>query len=98
HTLLASMLEAEGLHASSVLINSSRKLDPDVPSPSQFDHVITLLPLEKEEVWIVATFEVSPFRLLSFNIRKKTALGIPEVRLPRPEETPGSPPKPTTQV
>src|SRR3984957_15417759 len=36
HTLLASMLEAEGLHASSVLINSSRKLDPDIPSPSQF--------------------------------------------------------------
>ena len=33
HTLLASLLEAEGMHASSVLINSSRKLDPDVPSP-----------------------------------------------------------------
>ncbi len=31
HTLLASMLEAEGLHASSVLINSSRKLDPRRP-------------------------------------------------------------------
>ena len=30
HTLLASLLEAEGLHANSVLINSSRKLDPDV--------------------------------------------------------------------
>src|ERR1017187_6075468 len=54
HTLLASLLEAEGLHAWSVLINSSRKLDPDVPSPSQFDHVITLLPLgsgdKKEQV------------------------------------------------
>src|SRR5215470_4999833 len=46
HTLLASMLEAEGLHASSVLINSTRKLDPDVPSPSQFDHVITMLPMD----------------------------------------------------
>ena len=45
HTLLASLLEAEGLHAWSVLINSSRKLDPDVPSPSQFDHVITMLPM-----------------------------------------------------
>ena len=48
HTLLSSLLEAEGMHASSVLINSSRKLDPDIPSPSQFDHVITLLPLGKE--------------------------------------------------
>ena len=45
HTLLASLLEAEGMHASSVLINSSRKLDVDVPSPSQFDHVITMLPM-----------------------------------------------------
>ncbi len=55
HTLLASLLEAEGLHASSVLINSSRKLDPDVPSPSQFDHVITLLPMAaptKKSGWI----------------------------------------------
>ena len=34
HTLLAALLEAEGIHASSVLINSSRKLYPDVPSPS----------------------------------------------------------------
>src|SRR5580765_8422931 len=57
HTLLASMLEAEGLHASSVLINSARKLDPDMPSPSQFDHVITLLPLNGNEVWMDSTTE-----------------------------------------
>jgi hypothetical protein len=62
HTLLASLLEAEGLHADSVLINSSRKLDPDVPSPSQFDHVITMLPMDsaKEEVWMDTTSEVAP--------------------------------------
>ena len=82
HTLLASMLQAEGLHASSVLINSSRKLDPDVPSPSQFDHVITMLPLGKEEVWMDTTSEVAPFRLLSFNLRKKQALVIPPVNPP----------------
>ena len=36
-----------------MLINSDRKLDPDVPSPSQFDHVITMVPLEKRESgWI----------------------------------------------
>ena len=98
HTLLESLLEAEGLHASSVLINSSRKLDPDVPSPSQFDHVITLLPLGKEEVWMDSTTEVAPFQLLSFNIRKKTALVIPEDGLPHLEETPPDPPMPNTQV
>jgi len=91
HTLLASLLEAEGLHASSVLINSTRKLDPDVPSPSQFDHVITMLPMgsqtpgandkgsdgKSNEVWMDTTSEVAPFRLLAFSLRHKLALVIP---------------------
>ncbi|HEV2698093.1 MAG TPA: DUF3857 and transglutaminase domain-containing protein, partial [Terriglobales bacterium] len=37
HTLLASLLKAAGYDASSVLANSGRKIDPDIPSPSQFD-------------------------------------------------------------
>src|ERR1700728_4609746 len=78
HTLLASLLEAEGLHASSVLINSSRKLDRDVPSPAQFDHVITLLPMPHEEVWMDTTSEVAPFRLLAYTLQKKQALVIPD--------------------
>jgi tetratricopeptide (TPR) repeat protein len=98
HTLLSSMLEAEGLHASSVLINSSRKLDPDIPSPSQFDHVITMLPLGQQEVWMDTTTEVAPFRLLSFNIRKKQGLVIPVNGVPHLEETPADPPIPNTQV
>jgi tetratricopeptide (TPR) repeat protein len=106
HTLLASLLEAEGLHASSVLINSTRKLDPDVPSPSQFDHVITMLPRDnngtKEEVWMDTTAEVAPFRLLSFTLRKKLALVIPPVDPPSPvaphlEETPADTPMPDTE-
>jgi tetratricopeptide (TPR) repeat protein len=98
HTLLSSLLEAKGMHASSVLINSSRKLDPEIPSPSQFDHVITLLPLGKEEVWMDTTTEVAPFRLLSFNIRKKQGLVIPVEGAPHLEETPADPPMPNTQV
>jgi tetratricopeptide (TPR) repeat protein len=102
HTLLASLLEAEGLHASSVLINSSRKLDPDVPSPSQFDHVITLLPMGKEEVWMDTTSEVAPFRLLAYSLRKKQALVIPPVQppssvAPHLEETPAETPMPDTE-
>src|SRR5258708_33241729 len=77
HTLLASLLEASGYHASSVLINSSRKLDPDIPSPSQFDHVFTLLPLGKDEIWMDSTTEVAPFPLLSAALRKQQALIIP---------------------
>ena len=98
HTLLSSLLEAEGMHASSVLINSSRKLDPNVPSPSQFDHVITLLPMGKEEVWMDTTTEVAPFRLLSFNIRKKQGLVIPVTGPAHLEETPADTPMANTQV
>jgi tetratricopeptide (TPR) repeat protein len=107
HTLLASLLQAEGLYASSVLINSSRKLDPDVPSPSQFDHVITMLPLghkgAREEVWMDTTSEVAPFRLLAFNLRKKQALVIPPADLPSAaaphlEETPADTPLPDLEV
>jgi tetratricopeptide (TPR) repeat protein len=104
HTLLASLLDAEGLHASSVLINSSRKLDPDVPSPSQFDHVITMLLLgkEKEEVWMDTTSEVAPFRLLAYSLRNKQALVIPPAdppssMVPRLENTPADTPMPDTE-
>src|SRR3981081_2901605 len=98
HTLLESLLEAEGLHASSVLINSSRKLDTDVPSPSQFDHVITLLPMGKEEVWMDTTSEVAPFRLLAFPLRKKQALVIPADGTPHLEETPDDTPTPDSET
>jgi len=100
HTLLASLLEAEGLHASSVLINSSRKLDPDVPSPSQFDHVITMLPMTTppEEVWMDTTSEVAPFRLLAFSLRNKLALVIPAKGTPHLEETPADTPMPDSEI
>jgi len=102
HTLLASLLEAKGLHASSVLINSSRKLDPDLPSPSQFDHVITMLPMGNQEVWMDTTSEVAPFRLLAYTLRKKQALVIPPASLanspaPHLEETPADTPMPDTE-
>ena len=102
HTLLASLLEAEGLHADSVLINSSRKLDPDVPSPSQFDHVITMLPMGNQEVWMDTTSEVAPFRLLAYVLRKKQALVIPPADppssvVPHLEETPADAPMPNLE-
>ncbi len=98
HTLLAALLEAEGFHASSVMINSARKLDPDVPSPSQFNHVITMVPLGKEEVWMDTTTEVAPFRLLAYQLRKKQALVIPpDGGVPHLEETPADSPIPDTE-
>jgi tetratricopeptide (TPR) repeat protein/transglutaminase-like putative cysteine protease len=77
HTLLEGLLEAVGIRASSVLINSKRALDPDIPSPSQFDHMISLVPVGKEMVWLDTTTEIAPFRLITYNLRKKKALVIP---------------------
>ena len=94
HTLLAALLESGGMHASAVLMNAYRKLDPDVPSPAQFNHVITMLPLGKEEIWMDTTTEVAPFRLLSFQLRKKQGLVIPQGGVPHLEETPADPPMP----
>jgi tetratricopeptide (TPR) repeat protein len=102
HTLLASLLEAQGFRASSVLINSSRKLDPDMPSPSQFDHVITMLPLgsgkNQQEVWMDTTAEVAPFRLLAYPLRDKLALVIPPDGTPHLENTPADTPMRDTEI
>ena len=44
HTLFASLLDAVGIKAYPALISSSQEIDPDVPSPGQFDHVIGVVP------------------------------------------------------
>lgn len=92
HTLLASMLAATGLRAYPVLLNSSRKLDEDIPSPGQFDHVITAIPVGSETLWADTTSEVAPAGLLSPNLRNKKALMIPTAGPARLETTPAEPP------
>ena len=98
HTLLASLMESIGLPASAVLIHSAIKLDPDFPSPSQFDHVITKALIGSEPVWLDVTTEVAPYRLLSANLRKKQALVVSSTALARLEETPPDPPTVNLQV
>jgi tetratricopeptide (TPR) repeat protein len=98
HTLLAALLESVGLHAYPALINSSREIDPEVPSPSQFDHVITVVPLHEQNVWMDTTTEVAPFRLLAFSLRNKQALVIPGDRPASLVQTPADPPFPNLQV
>ena len=50
HTLLASLLTAAGIPAYPALINTSREVDEEVPSPGQFDHVITVVPRRRAGV------------------------------------------------
>lgn len=76
HTLLQAMLAAEKITAEPVLIGSSVRVKEDLPIPSQFDHMITLVKLKDRDVWLDSTPEVSPSRLLLANLRDKLALAI----------------------
>jgi tetratricopeptide (TPR) repeat protein len=86
------MLAATGLRAYPVLMNSARKLDPDMPSPGQFDHVISAIPLGSELLWADTTSEVAPAGLLSPTLRNKKGLMIPTSGPARLETTPAEPP------
>ncbi|MFL6307404.1 MAG: DUF3857 domain-containing protein [Candidatus Sulfotelmatobacter sp.] len=77
HTLLASLLDAAGIKAYPALINSTHALDPDVPTPSQFDHVITAIPQRNGFVWLDTTAEVAPYGYLLSRLWDKQALVIP---------------------
>ena len=95
HTLLASLLEAVEIDAYPVLMNSSRQIDPDVPSPGQFDHVITAVPETphgSKLIWLDTTTEVAPFGFLVFALRDKQALVIPGAAPPLLVSTPADPP------
>jgi tetratricopeptide (TPR) repeat protein len=76
HTLLASLLTAAGIKAYPVLISSAREIDTDLPSPSQFNHVITVVPRANGLVWLDTTTEVAPFEYLIPALRNKHALII----------------------
>jgi tetratricopeptide (TPR) repeat protein len=95
HTLLASLLQAVGIEAYAALMNSSHHIDPDVPSPGQFDHVITAVPETPNGdklMWMDTTAEVGPFGYLVFVLRDKQALVVPSTAPPRLVSTPPEPP------
>jgi tetratricopeptide (TPR) repeat protein/transglutaminase-like putative cysteine protease len=76
HTLLSALLRAEGIQSYPALINSSRRIDVDVPSPAQFDHVITAARLGTGTglTWLDTTPEVTPFGLILYQLRNKQAV------------------------
>ncbi len=96
-TLLAAMLNAIDIPSDAVLIPSARKIDPSVPSPSQFDHLITAVPYDGKLIWMDSTAEVAPFRLLASPLRDKSALLIPPDGAGKLVETPADPPWISTQ-
>jgi tetratricopeptide (TPR) repeat protein len=92
HTLLASLLNAAGIRAFPALMSSARDIDVEVPSPGQFDHVITVVPQGTGLVWLDTTTEVGPFAYLVPQLRYKRALVIPDGKPSELMTTPADPP------
>jgi hypothetical protein len=74
HTLLQALLRAAGIQSYPVLIGFGRKLDADVPSPAQFNHVITAAKMGTDWTWLDATQEVAPYGHLLYELRNQHAL------------------------
>jgi len=94
HTLLAALLKAAGYDAWPALIGTMNKLHAELPAPSQFDHVITVVSLPSGLIWLDSTPEVTPYRMLIAPLRDKQALVMPTNGSPKLMRTPADGPFP----
>jgi len=76
HTLLEALASAAGLEVHPALISASREISESVPALHQFDHMISLVRVGDEWIWLDATSQVAPFRYLSAALRDKQALVV----------------------
>lgn len=88
HTLLAAMLTVLGLRPEAALIGAGIRFNEEVPSPAAFNHLITTVQVNGQQVWLDSTAEVAPYRMLSYPIRDKQALVVPEKDEATVERTP----------
>ena len=91
HTLLASLLDAAGIKAYPALINSAQAFDADVPTPSEFNHVITAIPRGDNFIWLDTTPEVAPYEYLLSPLWNKQALVIASDKAAALVATPAEP-------
>ncbi len=88
HTLLAAMLGAAGFHADAAMIGAGIRMNEEVPSPAAFNHMITALPMGGSMVWMDATAEVAPYRMLVSVVRDRRTLVVPDQGAAMLERTP----------
>ncbi|MGC1105530.1 MAG: tetratricopeptide repeat protein, partial [Candidatus Acidiferrales bacterium] len=69
-----------------------RKIDPDMPSPGQFNHLINIVVLDGKIHWADTTPGVAPFGFLLSPLRDKQALAIPPAAPASLQNTPMDPP------
>jgi Tfp pilus assembly protein PilF len=97
HTLLAALLQAVGIDAYPVLIGTSVRIDPQIPTPEVFDHLITVVPQGSSFLWLDTTPGIAPFGFLSAALRDKLALIILPEGKALLNKTPADPPFPMFQ-
>ena len=93
-TLLEALLHAKGFMTGPALVGVGVDAIPELPSPGQFNHVITTVELPSGQIWLDSTPEVAPYRLLVSAVRDKRALVIPASGPAELEKTPAAPPWP----
>jgi transglutaminase-like putative cysteine protease len=99
HTLFSALLKAAGIDAWTVLIADSIEFDETVPSPIQFNHVITYIPQAgSDAVWFDTTPEVAPYGMLLSTLRNKKALVIPQNGTASVMSTPDTLPFPADEI
>jgi len=98
HTLFAALLKAAGIEAWAALIGAGIEFDQDMPSPAQFNHVITYLPQGGSIVWLDTTPEVAPYGLLVQPLLEHRALVIPTNGAPNVVATPAALPFPADET
>lgn len=92
--LLVSLLDAVGIKAIPVLLNSKRSIADDFASPVEFDHMVALIPGAGDlarGTWMDSTIEVAPLGMLIRPTRDKRALAIEQAKAVM-VRTPADPP------
>jgi hypothetical protein len=109
HMLLAAMAKTIGLRAIPVLVARSREISENVPSPAQFNHLVSAVQAGGQWAWLDTAPQVAPFRMLAANLRNRRGLAIQNTagNIPTQTEstvrpiqwmtTPADPPFPATQ-
>ena len=80
HTLLAALLTASGFKIYPALISSVHEVDSEVPSPGQFNHVISVVSRGGSYMWLDTTPEVAPFGYLIPQLIDKHALVVTDTQ------------------
>lgn len=82
YALLSALLRVAGIVAEPVLVEAGRDLrEPDVPLPSEFNHIIAAVKLDGETAYLDPTEPAAAFGVLAPGLRGKNGLLVQQDRV-----------------